>query len=71
MESDCMEYEGDQRHIEILEKQLGFRDSNKAVVSPGCKTQHGPLDGPDACDPKSFKSRCMRVAFVALDRPEI
>eukprot|EP00973_Karenia_brevis_P069844 9711125-Karenia_brevis.AAC.1 len=33
-EPDCMEYEGDQRHIEILEKQLGFRDGSKAVVSP-------------------------------------
>eukprot|EP00973_Karenia_brevis_P075775 10527776-Karenia_brevis.AAC.1 len=29
-EPECMEYEGDQRHIEILEKQLGFRDNSNA-----------------------------------------
>ena len=52
---------------------VGLKPDSKAVVSPAVKTKAGILDGAD-CDPdqtKLFKSVCMRLQFLCLDRPGV
>ena len=70
---DEIQWEADARHAQLIIADLGLKKNSKSVVSPGTKSKVSILDGP-ALDAKSaalFKSICMRIAFLALDRPDI
>ena len=69
-------WEGDVRHVEILAKQLGLstRSSLRSTVSDktNWKKKH-PLLGTDleAELVPVYKSATMRLAYLALDRPDV
>ena len=67
-----MELEGDPRHLEILAKQEGLDMDSKPLSTPGVKmprdTDETPLDENDR---SNYRSRAMRYAYLAQDRPEL
>ena len=68
-----IEYEADSRHCEIFLKQLGLTEKSRNLSSPGHKTQGNWMDG-DEISPerrKAYRSMCMRLAYLASDRPEL
>ena len=68
-----IEYEPDNRHAEIVVKQLGLDRASgaKAVATPGVKTSSHDSEPLDAQTSSLFRSICMRINFLALDRPEL
>ena len=73
-EDDGLVYEPDQRHSELIVKQLGLGESTKALSTPGEKnrmTDESDLavfvDG----DIRSYRSMTMRASYLAQDRPDI
>jgi len=72
-ELDEIHWEPDPRHVEILRRQCGLQENSKSVVSPGAKDCRQVLEGPECDEPTSrlFKSVCMRLAYLASDRPDI
>jgi hypothetical protein len=73
---EAIEYEADSRHAELSRAQLGLADGDcKAAVTPGLRRPAGAPGGSD--EPLSseqvlvFRSACMRLCYLALDRPEL
>ena len=66
-------WEADPRHVQILAKEFGFDEKTKPVAAPGKKELASPLEGPPVAgeDGGKFGSVCMRLMFLALDRPDI
>ena len=65
--------EADPRHAEILIASEGLTDKSNGVVTPGIKADAGdetskPLDQDSA---SAYRSKCMRAAYMALDRPDL
>lgn len=70
---ECIEYEADPRHADILAAQFGFTDTSKTVATPGVRTkmtesQLEPLKDKDAA---FYRSACMRLGYLSMDRPEL
>eukprot|EP00959_Pyramimonas_sp_CCMP1952_P322694 6752659-Pyramimonas_sp.AAC.1 len=70
-----LEYEPDNRHAEIIVSQLGLdraHGNSKSVTTPGVK-QSADQDAEflDAHMTSLFRSVCMRINFLALDRAEL
>ena len=67
-----IEWESDPRHIEILLAALGLAESSKALSSPGVKMPKGVNETPlTQEDRELYRSCTMRLAYLALDRPEL
>ena len=70
-----IEYQADPRHAEIIVKQCGLQGSEtKGVVTPGVKEPVTdellkPLSGAEATE--LYRSICMRIGYLALDRPDL
>ena len=65
--------EADPRHAEILIASEGLSEKSNGVVTPGIKADAGdemskPLDQDCA---SAYRSKCMRAAYMALDRPDL
>ena len=70
---EAIEYEADSRHAEVLRKQMGLSDESRGLSSQGVQVKLTPevemqLDEDRAA---SFRSACMRLSYLALDRPEM
>ena len=63
----------DPRHVEILVRDLGVGEENprKPVSTPGVKLKEQLDDDEPFEDPRSFRSWCMRAAYLSADRPDI
>ena len=66
-------YEADQRHAEIIIRELGLHNSVKTVMTPGTKVDEGPedereLDGSQAT---MFRAMVARANYLAQDRTDI
>ncbi len=67
-----IQYEPDQRHVEIVVKTLGL-EKGKSVVTPGAKDKNTEtfdksLEGAQAT---LYRSLTMRLSYLAQDRPDI
>ena len=68
---DCIEYEADPRHVQIIAETMGIGNA-KPVTTPGVRE-------PDSADEKeligsqafTYRSVTMRAQYLAQDRPEI
>ena len=70
---ECIEYEADPRHADILAARFGFTDTSKTVATPGARTkmtesQLEPLKDKDAA---FYRSACMRLGYLSMGRPEL
>jgi len=75
-EPDKLVWEADSRHVDVLCTQLGIQASSNTRATPADKVKWSkspPLSGAElpAPDVALFKSCCMRLGFIALDRPEV
>ena len=72
---DRIEYEADPRHVEILVDQVLGEGAwgTKSVVTPGESVALGPdSDKPLGGDALfQYRSSCMRLGYLAQDRPDI
>ena len=69
---EALECEADPRHVEILLAQLGL-ESCKPLTTPGVQVRLTPeveeqLPPEEA---REYRSPCVRLGYLALDRPEI
>ena len=68
-----IEYEADQRHAEIIVKQMGLKDNSKGVVTPGIR-----VNPADKCETKLgkkgasvYRGIVARANYLAQDRTDI
>ena len=67
-----VKWEPDPRHVEILAAGFGLTEQSKALSTPGVrmpKTADTTLLS--AADKEQYRSSTMRLAYLALDRPEL
>ncbi|CAK0830057.1 unnamed protein product [Prorocentrum cordatum] len=70
----AIEYEADPRHAQILHAQLGMDPrTTKSLSTPGLSQKLTPevereLNEHEAAE---YRSACMRLGYLALDRPEV
>lgn len=74
--AEHISWEGDTRHVTVLCQQLGIQEDNKGRATPADKSRFSespPLSGNELSPELTslYKSCCMRVAFLSLDRPDI
>ena len=75
-DSDCMTYEPDVRHVDLLASAYGLSPDSKGKATPWDKKsflEKNPLAGV-ALSPergRAFRSNCMRALFLAIDRPDM
>ncbi len=62
-----MEYEADQRHAEILMKDMGIDEGSKGVVSPGSNGEGGQDEKGDKGESR-FRAVAARRNYVSQDR---
>ena len=72
---DRIEYEPDQRHAEIIIKQMGLEDDTKNVVSPGYK-RDPKTDEQDQVElsgqaASMYRAMAARANYLAQDRSDI
>ena len=65
-----LEYEADQRHAEILMRDMGIDEGSKGVVTPGSNGEGGPEFGGDRNESK-FRAVAARGNYLAQDRMDI
>ncbi|CAK0882798.1 unnamed protein product, partial [Prorocentrum cordatum] len=71
---EAIEYEADPRHAQILHAQLGMDPrTTKSLSTPGLSQKPTPevereLNEHEAAE---YRSACMRLGYLALDRPEV
>ena len=70
--TERIEIDSDPRHLQILLAEFGLQKANP-VVTPGQKGKFGVHDPPylDPSDHTRFRSLCMRLAYLAADRPDL
>ena len=68
-------YEADQRHAEIICKELGYNEETKGVVTPGLKLESDcppdwdlPLNNEES---SRFRAMAARANYLSQDRPDI
>ena len=70
-----IEWEADPRHVDIVIAQLGLDPKSKPVATPGIRPPAVENEAGDKQltgeDVVRFRSVCMRIAYLAQDRPEI
>ena len=68
-----LEFEADPRHVQILQAQLGLRPGSRGIGTPGLSEAVTDISEQALDDEQAalFRSACMRLGYVALDRPEI
>ena len=65
--------ESDQRHVEIIVKELGLEKAN-GVGTPGTKDKEVDEEAEEelgAEEARAFRSVAARINFLAADRPEL
>ena len=69
------EMEGDQRHAEIIVRDLGLTEESKALSAPGRKPTKAELDGEHESlsqeDHSDYRARVARCNFMSSDRLDI
>lgn len=70
---ECLEWEADLRHAQLMQTALGLAGSSKSVTSPGEKMKVSPIDGDDLGSEEAsvYKSVCMRGMFAAQERSDL
>ncbi len=68
--SGGLEYEADQRHAEILMKDMGINEGSKGVTMPGCNGQGGPEAKGDRSESR-FGSVAARGNYLGQDRMDM
>ena len=70
---DEIRYEADQRHAEIIIKQLGMSGESKTAVTPGIKESEQEGDDEELSQEEATKYRALtaRANFLAPDRSDI
>ena len=72
--NDCVEYEPDQRHAEIIIKQMGLQNG-KAVSTPGIKVTGKPNPELDALledkEASMYRGLAARANYLSQDRSDI
>ena len=73
MGGERLEFEADPRHVQILQAQLGLRPGSRGISTPGLSEAVTDISEQALDDEQAalFRSACMRLGYVALDRPEI
>ena len=69
----CFEVEADQRHAEIIVKEMGL-ESGKTADTPEVKDKDGEAESSPllaAADTRQYRSLTMRAAYLAADRADI
>jgi len=68
-----IEYEPDPRHFEILRQQVGLDGASNPVTTPGVKRKQGTPEAPVLTPAMHsiYRSACMRLAYLAMDRAEL
>eukprot|EP00971_Amphidinium_carterae_P005406 108142-Amphidinium_carterae.1 len=72
-DGDLLEYEADLRHVPLLLEQVGLKSESKSLSTPGEKIKPTPAleKQVEPMTATIYKSAAMRLAYLALDRPEI
>jgi len=72
-ERERIEYEPDPRHVAILKKQVSLEGSSNSVTTPGIKRKAGTEEAPLLTPARhsTYRSACMRLAYLAMDRAEL
>lgn len=72
VEENRIEWECDPRHSQITMEQLGLKEDNKGVSTPGVSLDPDPNSAPlNARERTAFRRVTMRTAYQAIDRPEL
>ena len=71
-----MEWEPDPRHVEIITEMLGLKRATKSkeLSSPGIKRTIDEVNNAVELDAEKaiiYRSICMRINYLAQDRPDI
>eukprot|EP00971_Amphidinium_carterae_P090940 1799976-Amphidinium_carterae.1 len=70
-----LEYEADPRHVELVHKQLCLEGRGaKGVTTPGVRRKLEEMEGAQPLSVSQaslFRSICMRLAYLAWDRPDL
>jgi len=75
--SPAIEIESDQRHIEMLVKELGLEQESKGLDVPAVKRTDADMDAEAKLptlpldEVRRYRSVVMRAAYLTLDRPDI
>ena len=69
----AIEIEADPRHCDLILKDLNLHQKNaKTVTTPSVKPKDGFVGDPVAKDDvRAFRSTCMRMNYMAEDRPDV
>ncbi len=70
MASGGLEYEADQRHAEILMKDMGIDEGSKGVTTPGCNSEGGQEVNGDRSEIR-FRAVATRGNYLGQDRVDI
>jgi hypothetical protein len=70
---ESIEYEADTRHAQILQAQMGLKPTSRGLSTPGVSVAVTPETETevDAERATVFRSACMRLGYLAMDRPEM
>ena len=67
-----LEYEADQRHAEIVIRDMGLRAESKGVGTPGMQDLAlQDMQIPAGCDETKYRAMAARVNYLSQDRPDI
>ena len=70
-----IDYESDPRHVQILLREFNLSESGSGVSAPGVNERPDAVEIPDEGlpveDRTAYRSSCMRVAYLAQDRPDL
>ena len=74
-DEEGIKYEADQRHGEIIRKQLGLEESAKALLTPGTKQELGTteeeLEELSIKEGSSFRAMTARANYLSQDRSDL
>ena len=72
-DNEHIEYEADGRHAAIFIHQMGLKPDSKPVAFPGTKMSGDWMKGEELSGDRraAYRSACMRLAYLAADRPEL
>ena len=70
-----IEYESDQRHAEIIVKQMGLKEGSKAVATPVLRVKPGEVPGDEkeigTQEQTVFRGSVARANYLSQDRSDI
>ena len=67
-----LEYEADQRHAEIVIRDMGLKADSKGVGTPGLPDLAVlAMQVPAGCDETKYRAMAARVNYLSQDRPDI